>query len=80
MNREAMRNPQNVFREALSLDAHDRAALAQELLASLEELTEEEAESLWAEEAKRRLNGYHAGQAARVTAKEVAAKAKKLFQ
>jgi len=69
-----------VFTEALNLDTNDRAALAQELLASLEELTEQEAERLWAEEAKRRLKGYHAGQAERVAAEEVAVKAKKLFR
>jgi len=34
------------LKHALSLDAHDRAALAESLLASLEDLPEEEAESL----------------------------------
>ena len=48
-----MPTPQDVLEEALNLDAHDRVALAQEPLASLEELTEQEAERLWAEEAKK---------------------------
>lgn len=44
----------------LSLAVHDRAALAEKLLASLEELSEEEAERLWAEEAQRRREEYRA--------------------
>ena len=50
-----MSDPAEVFKNALSLDVHDRAALAQRLLASLEELSEEEADRLWADEAQRRL-------------------------
>ena len=69
-----------VLRNALSLDVHDRAALAERLLASLEELTEEEAERLWAEEAQRRLEEYHAGRAKAVRAEEVHEKAERLVQ
>ena len=47
-----------VLRHALSLDVHDRAALAERLQASLEELSEEEAERLWAGEAQRRVEEY----------------------
>ena len=47
-----------VLRHALSLDVHDRATLAERLLANLEELSEEEAGRLWAEKAQRRLEGY----------------------
>ena len=50
-----MSDPAEVLKKALSLDIRNRAALAQRLLASLEELSEEEAERLWAEEAQRRL-------------------------
>ena len=39
-----------VLRHALSLDVHDRATLAERLLASLEELSEEAAGRLWAGE------------------------------
>ena len=46
-----------VLRSALSLNLDDRAALAERLLASLDELDEEEAERLWAEEAQRALAG-----------------------
>ena len=69
-----------VLRNALSLEVHDRAALAERLLASLEELSEEEAERLWAEEAQRRLEEYRAGRAKAVRAEEVHEKAGKLLR
>ena len=75
-----MADPAEVFREALSLDTELRAALAQRLLDSLEELSEEEAERLWAEEAQRRLAGYLSGEARTTPAAEVAAKAERLFR
>ncbi len=50
-----------VLRSVLSLNVDDRAALAERLLASLDELDEEEAERLWAEEARRRLQEYRGG-------------------
>jgi len=40
--------------EALKLSARDRARLAERLLESLESLTDEENDKLWAEEAARR--------------------------
>jgi putative addiction module component (TIGR02574 family) len=75
-----MSDPAEVLKNALSLDVHNRAALAQGLLASLEELSEEEAERLWAEEAQRRLEEYRAGRAKAVRAEEVMKKAGRLFQ
>lgn len=70
----------DAVRNALSLDADDRAALAERLLASLEELSEEEAERLWAEAAQRRLQEYRAGRARTVGAQEVGEKAERLFR
>lgn len=75
-----MSNLAEVLRYALNLDVHDRAALAERLLASLEELSEEEADRLWAEEAQRRLEEYRAGRAKAVRAEEVHEKAEKLFR
>ncbi len=75
-----MADAAEVFKNALSLDVQDRAALAQRLLASLEELSEEEAARLWAEEAQRRLDEYRAGRAKAVPAEEVAKKAASLFR
>lgn len=69
-----------VLRNALSLDVHDRATLAEKLLASLEELGEEEADHLWAEEAHRRLEEYHAGRAKAVQAEAVHEKAERLLR
>lgn len=40
--------------EALKLSVQQRVALAKELLASLDELTDQEIEALWIEEAQRR--------------------------
>jgi putative addiction module component (TIGR02574 family) len=74
-----MANLAEVLGNALSLEVRDRAALAERLLASLEELTEEEANRLWAEEAQRRLEEYRAGRAQAVQADEVHAKAERLF-
>ena len=68
-----------VLRNALILDVRDRAALAERLLASLEELGEEEAERLWAEEAQRRLEEYRAGRAKAVRAEDVHKKAGRFF-
>jgi hypothetical protein len=75
-----MPEPAEVFKTALSLEVHDRVALAQSLLASLEELSEDEAERLWAEEAQRRLEGFRTGRAKAVHAEEVAKKAQRLFR
>jgi len=69
-----------VLRSALSLNLDDRATLAERLLASLDELDEEEAERLWAEEAQRRLQEYRAGRAGAAEAQDVAKKAERLFR
>jgi putative addiction module component (TIGR02574 family) len=69
-----------VLKSALSLKLDDRAALAERLLASLDELGEEEAERVWAQEAQRRLDEYHAGRAGAVDAQDVAKKARGLFR
>jgi hypothetical protein len=73
-----MSDPAELLRNALSLDVRDRATLAERLLASLEELSEEEAERLWVEEAQRRLDEYRAGHARVVRAEEVQEKAESL--
>jgi putative addiction module component (TIGR02574 family) len=60
-----------ILKDALGLDVQDRARLAEELLASLEGLSEEEAERQWAAEAQRRLQEYHAGCAVAVDTEQV---------
>jgi putative addiction module component (TIGR02574 family) len=69
-----------IFGTAMSLGVHDRAALAERLLASLEELSEEEADCLWAEAAQRRLEEYRSGRAKAVPVEAVHEKVERLFQ
>lgn len=69
-----------VLKSALSLPVEDRAALADKLLASLNELDEQEAERLWADEAQRRLEEYRAGRVTASDSQAVAEKASRLFR
>jgi putative addiction module component (TIGR02574 family) len=75
-----MSNLAEILKSAMNLDVRDRATLAERLLASLEELTEEEAERLWAEESQRRLEQYREGRAKAVPAEEVHKKAENLLR
>ena len=75
-----MSNLAEILKSAMSLDVHDRATLAERLLASLENLSEEEAERLWAEESQRRLEQHRAGRAKAVPAEEVHQKAENLLR
>jgi putative addiction module component (TIGR02574 family) len=65
-----------ILREALRLNAADRASMAHELLNSLESLSEAEAEQLWIEEALRRSAEIDAGTANTIPADEVIAEAR----
>ena len=47
--------------EALTLPVTQRAVLAQHLLASLDDIDEQENERLWLDEANRRYNAYKSG-------------------
>ena len=69
-----------VLKSALSLNVDDRAAVAEKLLASLDDLDEEEADRLWAKEAQRRLEEYRAGRAGASEAQDIAKKAERLFR
>ena len=75
-----MSNLAEVIKGAMNLDVRDRATLAEKLLASLDELSEEEAEGLWAEEAQRRLIEYRAGRAKAISADAVHEKVNKLLR
>ena len=65
-----------LMREALRLKATDRAAMAHELLNSLETLSEAELEQLWVEEALRRSAEIDAGIVETIPADEVIAQAR----
>jgi putative addiction module component (TIGR02574 family) len=71
---------EDVLRKALTLDACDRAILAEKLLASLDQLSADEAERLWTEEAERRLNEYRAGRGSAVSGEEVYRRAQRLLR
>lgn len=57
-----------IEKEALHLPVDDRAKLAQRLLESLDELSEEEAEKLWLVEAERRAREIDEGKVRLVSA------------
>jgi hypothetical protein len=62
--------------EIKKLDLKDRAALAKWIVESLDDLSEEEVEALWAEEAERRLDEMEQGQVAEIPAKEALGRAR----
>lgn len=73
-------NLNQIESEALALPVKDRAALAQRLLLSLEEIAESEFEQLWAEESVRRVNEFDSGKTISISGDEVAKKARALLR
>ena len=65
------RDPKEIAAEALELPLAARAELASQLLDSLDELSDEENDALWAQEAERRYAEYKAGKIEAVTADEM---------
>ena len=61
--------------ELLRLEPSTRAALARTLLASLDDLSDEEYERLWAEEAEARYTDFLAGRTSAIDGDEVFARA-----
>ena len=68
------RELEDIAAEVLELPLTARAKLATQLLDSLEDLSEEESDALWAEEAEQRYIAYKAGQIKSVPADEVFAR------
>jgi putative addiction module component (TIGR02574 family) len=66
--------------QAKTLSAEDRARLAEELLASLEQEPESEVESAWEREIERRVAEVEAGRADLVSAEDVHAEARRLIR
>jgi putative addiction module component (TIGR02574 family) len=66
--------------EVLALPSAARAALAQRLLLSLEDVSEAEFDQLWAEESLRRAAEFDAGRVQAISADEVARKARALLR
>ncbi|MBV8544807.1 MAG: addiction module protein [Acidobacteria bacterium] len=65
------RNLKEIESEVLRLDRHARANLARTLLDSLEDLSEEEYDQLWAEEAEARYADFKAGRSRAIGGEEV---------
>ena len=68
------RNLKDIAAEALELPLTARAELASQLLDSLDDLSDQQNEQLWATEAERRYAEYKAGKIAAVDADEVFAR------
>lgn len=69
-----VRKSKDITSEALELPITARAELAKQLLDSLDNISEEENDKLWAEEAERRYREYKAGNIKAVPAEEVFAR------
>ena len=70
VNWSAMK-PTELEHEVLKLDPPSRARLAEVLLRSLDELSEEEVETLWLDEAERRERAWNAGEVKGIPAEQV---------
>lgn len=68
--------PENLLKDALSLEAPKRAELIDELLASLDQ-PDKAMDALWAEEAESRIDAYDRGEIESVSVHEVMARYKK---
>jgi putative addiction module component (TIGR02574 family) len=66
--------------EILALTLQERTTLVQRLLLSLEEISEPEFETFWANESALRAAHFDAGQTQAITGAEVAKKARTLLQ
>lgn len=73
-------NIETIRREALLLSPQERAELAEQLLSSLDTLTEAEVEQLWFQEAARRADEIDQGEAVRIPADEVDREARSLLK
>lgn len=73
-------NSETIRHEALSLPAQERAQLAEQLLSSLDTLSEAEIEQLWFQEAARRASEMDQGLVQRISAEVVRREAQALLK
>jgi putative addiction module component (TIGR02574 family) len=73
-------NIEMIFREALSLPVQERVQLAEQLLSSLDTLSEAEIEQLWFQEAARRAAEMDQGLVQRIPAEIVRREAQALLK
>lgn len=76
MPSETSRSIRDLEAQLLQLEPHARAALARTLLASLDDLSDEEYDRLWAEEAEARYADFLAGRTKAVDGDDVFARAR----
>jgi len=69
----------DILRDALSLGVQERATLAEQLLASLDQIEPGELDRIWEDEAEKRLQSLRSGTARTVSANLVHEKANKIF-
>ena len=74
-----MADVEEIAARALSLGLKDRARLTERLLQSLDDLSDAEAEELWAEESERRLHEHRQGKGRVIPADKVLSKARSLL-
>jgi len=72
-------NQLDLIEEALKLDARERASMAGRLLESLDDLSADEVERLWLDEAQRRDAAVQNGKLASVPAQQVIAELKAML-
>jgi hypothetical protein len=70
----------NILRDALSLDIQERASLAEQLLASLDEIEPAELDRIWSDEAETRLRSIRSGAARLIPAELVHDKARTILE
>jgi putative addiction module component (TIGR02574 family) len=73
-------NIEIIYREALSLPVQERARLAEQLLSSLDALSEAEIEQLWFQEAARRAEEMDQGLVQRIPSETVRREAQALLK
>jgi hypothetical protein len=66
--------------EIFALPLHERTTLVQRLLLSLEDISESEFETLWADESAQRAARFDTGQIKAISGAEVAKKARAILQ
>ena len=69
-----------ILAAVLALDPKTRAEVAHQIIASLDELSDEENERLWAEESDRRVKELREGRAKEIPGKQVLADARSLLR
>lgn len=74
-----MTRKEKIIDEVLKMPAHDRALIAEQLISSLDATVDDDVESAWQEEIKRRLDAFDKGQLQTISWEEVQKNLKNKF-